>query len=93
MYLGGNKVNKELILKAIEARENAYCPYSNFKVGALIGDVKAFAYPCGICRQVITEFAESGDMKIYIIKNENEVLETTLDEVMPGTFTKKDLEK
>ena len=29
----------------------------------------------------------------YIIKNENEVLETTLDEVMPGTFTKKDLEK
>jgi len=32
-------------------------------------------------------------MKIYIIKNENEVLETTLDEVMPGTFTKKDLEK
>ena len=34
MYLGGNKVNKELILKAIEARENAYCPYSNFKVGA-----------------------------------------------------------
>lgn len=60
---------------------------------ALIGDVKAFTYPCGICRQVITEFAESGDMKIYIIKNENEVLETTLDEVMPGTFTKKDLEK
>lgn len=34
MYLGGSKVNKELILKAIEARENAYCPYSNFKVGA-----------------------------------------------------------
>ena len=60
---------------------------------ALIGDVKAFTYPCGICRQVISEFAESGDMKIYIIKNENEVLETTLDEVMPGTFTKKDLEK
>ena len=26
--------NKELILKAIKARELAYCPYSNFKVGA-----------------------------------------------------------
>ena len=26
--------NKELILRAIEAREMAYCPYSNFKVGA-----------------------------------------------------------
>lgn len=129
--------DRELILKAIEAREKAYCPYSNFKVGAaalfedgniytgcnvenasfgatncaertaifngvsngnkelkaiaLIGDVNSFTYPCGICRQVISEFAESGDMKIIIVKNENEVLIKTLDEIMPGTFTKKDL--
>ncbi|MBD7909780.1 MULTISPECIES: cytidine deaminase [Clostridium] len=132
-------INKELILKAIEARENAYCPYSNFKVGAavlfeddkiytgcnienasfgatncaertaifngishgnrlikaiaLIGDPNAFTYPCGICRQVISEFAESKDTKIYIIKNENEILEKTLEEIMPGTFTKEDLDK
>ena len=130
---------KELIKRAIEAREKAYCPYSNFKVGAavlfedgniytgcnvenasfgatncaertaifkgvsegnkiikemaLIGDTKNFTYPCGICRQVISEFAESGSIKIYIVKNENEVLEKTLDEIMPGTFTKKDLYK
>ena len=106
---------KELIKRAIEAREKAYCPYSNFKVGAavlfedgniytgcnvenasfgatncaertaifkgvsegnkiikemaLIGDTKNFTYPCGICRQVISEFAESGSIKIYIVKN------------------------
>lgn len=130
---------KELIKRAIEAREKAYCPYSNFKVGAavlfedgniytgcnvenasfgatncaertaifkgvsegnkiikemaLIGDTKNFTYPCGICRQVISEFAESGSIKIYIVKNENEVLEKTLDEIMPGTFTKKDLDE
>ncbi|MGL5086387.1 MAG: cytidine deaminase, partial [Clostridium sp.] len=93
-----------LIQKAIEARELAYCPYSNFKVGAavlfedgeiysgcnienasyggtncaertaiftavakgnrklkaiaLIGDTKAYTYPCGLCRQVISEFVE-----------------------------------
>lgn len=28
--------NKELILKAIEVKENAYAPYSNFKVGAVV---------------------------------------------------------
>ncbi len=130
---------KELIKRAIEAREKAYCPYSNFKVGAavlfedgniytgcnvenasfgatncaertaifkgvsegnkiikemaLIGDTKNFTYPCGICRQVISEFAESGSIKIYMVKNENEVLEKTLDEIMPGTFTKKDLDE
>lgn len=129
--------NKELILRAIEAREMAYCPYSNFKVGAaalfedgkiytgcnienasygatncaertaifngvskgnkvlkelaLIGDINNFTYPCGICRQVICEFAESEKMKIYIIKNKDEVITTTLEEIMPGAFTKKDL--
>ncbi len=30
----------ELIEEAIEARENAYTPYSNFKVGALVIDEK-----------------------------------------------------
>ncbi|MGG7077951.1 cytidine deaminase [Clostridium sardiniense] len=130
--------NTKLIKEAISAREKAYCPYSNFKVGAaalfedgniytgcnienasygatncaertaifngvskgnkvlkelaLIGDVNNYTYPCGICRQVITEFAESKDMKIYIIKNENDYIEKTLDEILPGSFTKKDLE-
>lgn len=128
---------KELIKSAIEAREKAYCPYSNFKVGAavlfedgkiytgcnienasfggtncaertaifkavsegnrvlkeiaLIGDPNNYTYPCGICRQVLTEFAESGDVKVYIIKNENDYIVKTIEELMPGSFTKKDL--
>lgn len=131
-------MNKEIIKKAISAREEAYCPYSNFKVGAaalfedgeiytgcnienasfgatncaertaifngvskgnrvlkelaLIGDTNNYTYPCGICRQVIAEFAENKDIKIYIIKNENDYIEKTLEEIMPGSFTKKDLE-
>ncbi|WP_194190855.1 cytidine deaminase [Clostridium chrysemydis] len=129
--------SKELIKSAIEAREKAYCPYSNFKVGAavlfedgkiytgcnienasfggtncaertavfkavsegnrvlkeiaLIGDPNNYTYPCGICRQVLTEFAESGDVKVYIIKNENDYIVKTIEELMPGSFTKKDL--
>lgn len=132
-------MKRELIQSAIEAREKAYCPYSNFKVGAavlfedgniytgcnienasfgatncaertaifngvangcrtikamaLIGDPNSFTYPCGICRQVIAEFAESGDIQIFMVKNQNEYLEKTLDEILPGSFTKKDLEK
>lgn len=128
---------KELIKKAIEARELAYCPYSNFKVGAaalfedgkiyigcnienasygatncaertaifngvsqgnrklealaLIGDLNNYTYPCGICRQVICEFAKNKDIKIYIIKSEDDFIETTLEKIMPGAFTKADL--
>ena len=128
---------KELIKKAIEARELAYCPYSNFKVGAaalfedgkiyigcnienasygatncaertaifngvsqgnrklealaLIGDLNNYTYPCGICRQVICEFAKNKDIKIYIIKSKDDFIETTLEKIMPGAFTKADL--
>ncbi|MGL5615405.1 MAG: cytidine deaminase [Sarcina sp.] len=131
-------MKEQLINLAIEARENAYCPYSNFKVGAavlfdngktykgcnienasygatncaertaifnavsdgarvlkaiaLIGDPNNYTYPCGICRQVISEFAEDGDVKIYIVKNATDYIETTLDEILPGSFTKKDLD-
>ena len=128
-----------LIEKAIEAREAAYTPYSNFKVGAavltedgtiysgcnienasygatncaertaifkaiseghkkikaiaLIGDTKAYTYPCGICRQVMLEFAESGDIPVIIIKNKEEFITKTLDEIIPGSFTKRDLDR
>ncbi|OPF51988.1 cytidine deaminase [Clostridium baratii] len=130
--------NMNLIREAIKVREKAYCPYSNFKVGAavlfedgniytgcnienasfgatncaertaifngvsngnrvikeivLIGDTNSYTYPCGICRQVITEFAENKNIKIYIVKNENDFIEKTLEEIMPGSFTKRDLE-
>lgn len=127
-----------LIDEAIQAREKAYVPYSNFKVGAaalfedgkiysgcnienasygatncaertaifnavakgnrvlkaiaVIGDTNSFTSPCGICRQVIAEFAESPEIKIIIIKNHKEYIVKTLDEILPGSFTKKDLE-
>ncbi len=127
----------ELIEGALEAREGAYVPYSNFKVGAAIlmedgkvytgcnienaslgatncaertaifkavsegyktikavavtGDPNSYTYPCGICRQVIVEFADKGDIPIIIVKNKNDYIETTLDEILPGSFTKKDL--
>lgn len=130
-------MEKKLIKEAIKARENAYCPYSNFKVGAavlfedgeiytgcnienasyggtmcaertaifnavskgnktlkaiaLIGDVNSYTYPCGMCRQVISEFAEDENIKIYIVKNEEDYIVKTFGELMPGSFTRKDL--
>jgi cytidine deaminase len=139
--LGGNyrMDYNNLVEKAIEAREKAYVPYSNFKVGAavltednhiytgcnienasygatncaertaifkavsegytkiravaVIGDTTTHTYPCGICRQVIVEFAEDKDIDIILVKNKNEFLIRKLDELLPGAFTKKDLNK
>ena len=128
---------KELIKTALEAREKAYCPYSNFKVGAavlfedgiiysgsnienasfggtncaertaifkgvhegnreikavaVVGDINGYTYPCGICRQVIAEFIVDENVPIIIIKNENEYIVKTFEEILPGVFSKKDL--
>lgn len=127
-----------LIETAIEAREKAYVPYSNFKVGAavltedetiyggcnienasfgatncaertaifkavseghkiikaiaVVGDTTTHTYPCGICRQVIAEFAES-DIPVILVKNKEDYIVKTLQDILPGAFTKKDLDK
>ena len=62
------------------------------KAVAVIGDVNSYTYPCGICRQVIVEFAEGPEIPIIIIKNKNEYIKKTLEEILPGSFSKKDLE-
>ncbi|MBR0576627.1 cytidine deaminase [Proteiniclasticum sp. BAD-10] len=129
---------KELIEAALTARENAYVPYSQFKVGsavltedgqiisgcnienasygatncaertaifnavsqghrhikalAVVGDTSTFTYPCGICRQVMVEFALNKDIPIIIVKNSEEYLVKTLEDILPGAFTKSDLD-
>jgi len=129
---------KKLAEIAIDARENAYVPYSKFKVGAavltydgsiytgcnienasygatncaertaifkaiseghkkikaiaIVGDMSTNTYPCGICRQVIAEFATK-DIQIILVKNEENYIIKTMDEILPGAFTKEDLLK
>lgn len=61
------------------------------KVIALVGDIRTYTYPCGICRQVIAEFADV-DTKIILIKNEEDYIVKTLEEILPEAFTSKDLE-
>ena len=129
---------RKLAKIAIDARENAYVPYSKFKVGAavltadgsiytgcnienasygatncaertaifkavseghkeikaiaIVGDMSTNTYPCGICRQVIVEFA-SKDIEIILVKNEENYIIKTMEEILPGAFTKGDLLK
>lgn len=59
---------------------------------AIVGDQNDYAYPCGICRQVISEFA-SKNMKIILGKNSREYIVKTLVEILPYAFTKKNLDK
>lgn len=46
--------------------------------------------PCGVCRQVMREFC-GDDFKIYLRKGENGYEEYTLAELLPKSFSPKDL--
>lgn len=53
-------------------------------------DITDYAWPCGICRQFMNEFAAE-NMKMYIAKNKNDIYETTLANLLPHSFGPNDL--
>lgn len=131
--------DQELMQCALEARKNAYAPYSGFRVGAaLLGksgkiymgcNVENAAYtptncaertavfkavsegerefaaiaivggkgekladfcaPCGVCRQVLTEFCD-GDFRV-LLGTPEKFQEYKLSEILPLSFGKGDL--
>ena len=44
-----------------------------------------FAYPCGICRQVMTEFMDENG--IIVVTNDKEIREYKLSDLMPESFS------
>ena len=126
----------ELIEKAKQAAENAYVPYSGFKVGSALltksgklylgcnienasysptncaertaffkavsegerefekiaivggknGDFSDYCTPCGVCRQVMSEFCDEG-FTVLLGKNGNEYKLLTLGELLPFGFS------
>lgn len=121
----------ELLMIAKKASENAYAPYSEFKVGAALectdgtvytgcnvensaygdticaertamvkavsdgnksfariaiyADSKDYCYPCGSCRQFMTEFND-GEMDVLCAKGTGGYVSHKLKELMPSVF-------
>ena len=54
-----------------------------FSAIAIVGDRNP-CYPCGVCRQALSEFCSS-DLAVILL-GENEIVETTLGELFPNSF-------
>jgi cytidine deaminase len=64
--------------------------YTSFLAIAIAGGMEGspitdFAYPCGICRQVMAEFT-TPDFPIYLVKSLQVYEQFTLEELLPYSF-------
>ena len=59
-------------------------------VGGKNGEITDYAFPCGVCRQALAEFCDA-DFKIFVGKNEHDIKEFTLGDLLPCSFDKSKL--
>ena len=84
-YGATNCAERTAIFKAVSEGER------EFAAIAIVSRTMDITYPCGICRQVISEFAD-GDMDIVLAKGK-EYKVFKLSEMMPYSFDKSELDK
>lgn len=54
-------------------------------------EVTQYAYPCGVCRQVMREFCEPPQFQIIVAKSEEDYRVMTLAELLPEGFGPENL--
>lgn len=80
-----NCAERTAIFKAISEGVTA------FKSLTVTGDTKGPIAPCGSCRQVIAEFC-APTMPVYLTNLTGDITETTVEKLLPGAFSKEDLD-
>ncbi len=87
-YGAANCAERTAVFKAVSEGKR------DFKVIAVVGgkggSVGSFCPPCGICRQVLAEFAKS-DMRVLLFDGEN-TKSFGLSELLPLSFTGESME-
>lgn len=50
-----------------------------------------YAYPCGVCRQVLREFCDPAEMTVIVCRGESDYREMTLEQLLPNSFGPENL--
>lgn len=78
-----NCAERTAIFKAVSENKR------DFAAIAIVADTEGPCSPCGACRQVIAEFCAK-DMPVYLTNLKGDVLETTVEQLLPGAFSLED---
>jgi len=74
-----NCAERTAVFKAVSEGE------TKIEAIAIVSDSTDYIYPCGICRQVLSEFGGK-NLKIICTNGKGEFKEHTLDELLPNAF-------
>lgn len=90
-YSPGNCAERTAIFKAVSEG------YKNFEAIAIIGGRSEgeiqYAFPCGVCRQVMMEFCDPDTFSIIVVKSKDDYMVKTLKELLPYGFGNDNLKK
>lgn len=88
-YTPTNCAERTAFFKAVSEGER------NFEAIAVVGGKgelpKDYAWPCGVCRQVMMEFCDPKTFHIITAISEDEYLDKTLEEMFPHGFGPENL--
>lgn len=79
---GTNCAERTAVFKAVSEG------YHEYTAIAVVSAGESFTYPCGICRQVLNEFAPDVDV---VLDNHGEMQVINLKEMLPYSFGPSDL--
>ena len=84
-YTPTNCAERTAVFKAVS---EGHLKFTRIAVAAT---TERFCAPCGVCRQVLEEFAP--EIEVILVNREGKTLELTLPELLPYGFGPKDLER
>ena len=83
-YSAGLCAERNAIFHAIAESERQICAVAI--VGGLNFTASDYCAPCGICRQVMREFAVPKNLLVIMAKSPTDYVEKTLEELLPMSF-------
>lgn len=85
-YTPTNCAERTAFFKAISEGQ---CTFSAIAIVGNKADSEEYDYcaPCAVCRQVMAEFCDLKEFKIYLARSKDDYKEYTLGELLPLAFT------
>ena len=83
-YTPSNCAERTAFFKAVSEGESGFVSIA--VAGWHKNSEPGYAYPCGVCRQVMMEFVDPADFKIIVAAGEHDYRIHTLTELLPNGF-------